>query len=64
MDGYYEIRGVERHVVALLHYGIGAARTVALYNKETRCVERVSYANFDNEAVDSFIKYTGGKLCR
>lgn len=42
MDGYYDIRGINEHVVGLFYYGIGSPRNVAMFNKVTRVVEKVS----------------------
>ena len=63
MDGYYDIIGIENHVVALLYYGIGKPRIVALFNKVTKEVKKISCSNYDNESLNKFVKYVGGKLC-
>lgn len=63
MDGYYDIIGLENHAVALLYYGIGKPRIVALFNKVTMEVKKISYSNYDDESLIRFIKYVGGKLC-
>lgn len=66
MDGYYDIRGINEHVVGLFHYGIGLPRNIAVFNKVTRTVEKgFHYSNFDNEALEKFVNLLGGNLiCR
>lgn len=66
MDGYYDIRGINEHVVGLFYYGIGSPRNIAMFNKVTRVVEKsFYYSNFDNEVFEKFVNMLGGNLiCR